>query len=187
VELNSVGSPGNGAATSPCAAAQTGEEEPTTGLYCWICAKLLNLTGEYGVSMSESDSDLSEARARKAEELRSRAESGVDSTPGRDEPVHVGGPDEFQSLLDEGGVVLVDFYADWCGPCKMLEPIVADLAAETDATVAKVDVDQQRQLATQYQVQGVPTMYLFADGEPVERMVGVKQKSELASLVEQYT
>ncbi|WP_276259551.1 thioredoxin [Haloglomus litoreum] len=136
--------------------------------------------------MSESDSDLSEARVRKAEELRARAESDEGSAPNHGDPVHVDGPDEFQSLLDEGGVVLVDFYADWCGPCKMLEPIVADLAAETDATVAKVDVDQQRQLAAQYQVQGVPTMYLFADGEPVERVVGVRQKPELASLIEQY-
>jgi thioredoxin 1 len=83
-------------------------------------------------------------------------------------------------------VVLVDFYADWCGPCQMLEPVVASLAAETEAAVAKVDVDANQQLASQYGVRGVPMLLLFADGEAVEQMVGVKQKGELAGLVERY-
>jgi thioredoxin 1 len=68
----------------------------------------------------------------------------------------------------------------------MLEPIVKELAAETDATVAKIDIDRHQQLAQQYRVQGVPTMYLFANGEQVEQMVGVRQKDELQSLIEQH-
>jgi thioredoxin 1 len=98
----------------------------------------------------------------------------------------VDGADHLEELVAEGGVVLADFYADWCGPCKMLEPIVEELAVETDATVAKVDVDRHQRLAQQYRVQGVPTMYLFADGEQVEQMVGVRQKDELQSLIEQH-
>lgn len=104
----------------------------------------------------------------------------------RDEPIHVTDSTHLQRLIGEGGVVLVDFHADWCGPCRMLEPIVADVASDTDATVAKVDVDEHQQIAQQYRVQGIPTMYLFADGESVERIVGVRQEEELMSLVEQH-
>jgi len=64
-----------------------------------------------------------------------------------DEPVHVEGQSQLDELVDTGGVVLADFYADWCGPCQMLEPVVEKLAAETDATVAKVDVDANQRLA----------------------------------------
>jgi len=137
-------------------------------------------------------SEREEIRDRKAEQLRdqlegsdgeSAAEAGAE-TP--DEPVHVTGPDHMEELVGEHDVVLADFYADWCGPCKMIEPVVEEIAAETDAVVAKVDVDAQQGLARQYQVQGVPTLYLFADGEAVEQLVGLKQKPELVSLIEQY-
>jgi len=83
-------------------------------------------------------------------------------------------------------VVLVDFYADWCGPCQMLEPIVESIAAETDAAVAKVDVDANQQLAAQYGVRGVPTLVLFAGGEKVQEMVGVQQKEALVAAIEQH-
>ena len=145
--------------------------------------------------MSESDTEERERiRQRKAEELRQRLEGGDRvGTDGSDrgghgptEPVHVTGPDHLDELVADGGVVLVDFYADWCGPCKMLEPVVERIAAETAATVAKVDVDSQQGLASRYQVQGVPTLYLFAGGEQVERLVGARDESTLRSLVEQY-
>jgi thioredoxin 1 len=145
--------------------------------------------------MSESDTEERERiRQRKAEELRRRLEgddrvgaSGSDeSGHGPTEPVHVTGPDHLDELVADGGVVLVDFYADWCGPCKMLEPVVERIAAETTATVAKVDVDSQQGLASRYQVQGVPTLYLFAGGEQVERLVGAQDEATLRSLVEQY-
>jgi thioredoxin 1 len=83
-------------------------------------------------------------------------------------------------------VVLVDFYADWCGPCGMLEPIVASIADSTDAAVLKVDIDQMQGLATQYGVRSVPTMILFADGEQVEQIVGVQGEDKLTRLVERY-
>ncbi|SHG92468.1 thioredoxin [Halobaculum gomorrense] len=135
--------------------------------------------------MSERD----QIREQNAEELKNKlsGEGAEEETASdRSEPVHVESAEHLQDLVDEGGVVLTDFYADWCGPCKMLEPIVNEIAAETDATVAKVDVDAQQRLAQQYRVQGVPTMYLFADGEQVEQMVGVRQKDQLVSLVQQY-
>ena len=110
----------------------------------------------------------------------------MQDTTDTDEPVHVHSGDDLEGIVASGGVVLADFYADWCGPCRMLEPIVETLAAETDATVAKVDIDEQRGLAGEYAVRSVPTMVLFADGEPVERLVGVKPEEELRELVEEY-
>jgi thioredoxin 1 len=103
------------------------------------------------------------------------------------EPVHVDGESELDGLVAEHDVVLADFYADWCGPCKMLEPIVENLAADTGAAVAKVDVDANQQLAAEYGVRGVPTLVLFAGGEQVEEIVGVQGEDQLRSLVEQYS
>ena len=138
--------------------------------------------------MSDAD-ELDEIRQQKIESLK-EAEQGGDATGSAvtpDEPIHVTGPDHFQEVTAEYGVVLVDFYADWCGPCKMIEPVVEALAAETDAAVAKVDVDQLQQLAAQFQVQGVPTLMLFSDGDMVERMTGARQKPQLEQLIRQHT
>jgi thioredoxin 1 len=128
------------------------------------------------MSDTERDEELDAIRERKAEELSQRASSAG-------EPVHVESPAHLEDLLAEG-VTLVDFHAEWCGPCKMLSPIVTELAAETEATVAKVDIDQLQSIAREYGVQGVPTVYLFADGEPVERWVGVQSKDTYAAAIE---
>jgi thioredoxin 1 len=130
-----------------------------------------------------TDEELEEIRAQKRDELLNEPEGSDEASPS--EPVHISGSADLEETVS-GGVVLADFYADWCGPCKMLEPVVAELAAETDATVAKIDVDANQQLAQQYGVQGVPTLVLFADGEPVERMVGVQDKGSLAGKIAQY-
>ncbi|MCY4729420.1 thioredoxin [Natronomonas gomsonensis] len=128
--------------------------------------------------MSDSE-DIEDIRAKKREELTAKAGSPS-------EPVHVNGAGHLEELLEENHVALVDFYADWCGPCKMLEPTVEELAAETNAAVLKVDVDAHQNIAQQYQVQGVPTLYLFVDGEPADRMVGVQEKASLANKIEQH-
>ncbi|MFC7226827.1 thioredoxin [Salinirubellus salinus] len=128
------------------------------------------------MSDTERDEELDAIREQKAAELSERAASPA-------EPVHVESPDHLQELVGDG-VTLVDFHAEWCGPCKMLAPIVEEIAADTDATVAKVDIDQLRSVAQQYQVQGVPTVYLFANGEPVQRWVGVQDKGTYVSAIE---
>jgi len=133
--------------------------------------------------------EIEEIRRRKLEELRNRGEPGTADDPGPrrpSEPIAVGGRAELAETVDEHGVVLVDFYADWCGPCQMLEPVVETVAAETDATVAKVDIDANQGLAAEYNVRGVPTLLLFADGEPVERLVGMQEEARLRSVIEQH-
>jgi thioredoxin 1 len=103
---------------------------------------------------------------------------------GTGEPVHVEGRDHLQRLVGGNDVVLVDFHADWCGPCKMLEPTVEAIAAETDAAVAKVDIDDHQDIAREFQVQGVPTLYLFSGGEASQRWVGVQDKGTLVEAIE---
>ena len=107
--------------------------------------------------------------------------------PTPETPFQVEGQTELDELVERHDVVLVDFYADWCGPCKMVEPVVERLAAETDAVVGKVDVDVQQALAASHGVRGVPTMVLFADGEQVEQLVGALPEPQLRSMVAEYT
>jgi len=94
--------------------------------------------------------------------------------------------ERFEELIDEHDVVLVDFYADWCGPCKMMEPTVESIAAETAAAVVKVNVDHFQGLASRFGVRGIPTVLLFADGERVERAVGVQSEADLSSMIAEY-
>jgi thioredoxin 1 len=135
--------------------------------------------------------DLEAVREKKLEALRSSAEtddgadnSTDDATGSRtDEPLHLSETGGFDAVFADHDVVLVDFYADWCGPCKMLEPIVENIAETTPATVLKVDVDQHQQLAGTYGVRGVPTLLLVVDGEVVEQAVGVQDEQRLRSLI----
>ena len=82
--------------------------------------------------------------------------------------------------------VLVDFWADWCAPCKMIAPIVEDLAGEYDGKVkfAKLDVDANPQAATTYGVRGIPTLLIFKGGSPVDQVVGAVPKAVLKSRLE---
>jgi len=96
--------------------------------------------------------------------------------------IHHVDEDTFQSeVIDSTQPVLVDFTAVWCGPCKMLEPVVKELATDWNgkAKVVKLDVDNNANVAMQYQVMGVPTLMLFVDGEPKERVTGFQPKKRL--------
>lgn len=77
--------------------------------------------------------------------------------------------------------VLVDFWAEWCGPCKMVAPILEEIADEQDGAlrIAKVNVDEAPELARRFQVMSIPTMILFRDGEPAAQIVGAKGKAQL--------
>jgi thioredoxin 1 len=103
------------------------------------------------------------------------------------EPIHINNQSNLNKVVGDYAVVLTDFYADWCGPCQMIEPIVETIAAEMDATVAKVDIDANQQLATTYGVRGVPTLVLFANGEQAKKVVGLQGEDQLRSLIERDT
>lgn len=104
-----------------------------------------------------------------------------------DEPVYIEGSEHLETVVDEHDVVLTDFYADWCGPCQMIAPTLEKLAAETDAVIAKVDVDAHQPLAAEYGVRGVPTLVLFANGEQAEQHTGALPEDRLRDLIEGYT
>jgi thioredoxin 1 len=93
---------------------------------------------------------------------------------------------ELNELLSHKGVVLADFSATWCPPCRAMAPIVERLAARFAgrADVVKVDVDQSGELASTYGVRGVPTFLLFANGQVVERVVGATSETALAAVIE---
>ena len=139
------------------------------------------------------DEEREKIRERKKRELQERLEEGGGgSSSGADsgapsEPIHIEGQEHFQRVVDSHDTVLVDCYADWCGPCKMLEPTIEALAAETEAAIAKVDVDRHQGIAQQLGARSIPTLVLYSGGEPVERQMGVQQKPALESLIQQYT
>jgi thioredoxin 1 len=107
-----------------------------------------------------------------------------ESTAEQTEPIHVEDAEHLSDLVEQHAVVLVDYYADWCGPCKMLEPTVEEIAAETDAVVLKVDIDALQELAQDRGIQSVPTLEFYADGEQAERLIGVQDKANLVETIE---
>ncbi|MEK0313564.1 thioredoxin [Cohnella sp. 56] len=93
--------------------------------------------------------------------------------------------DNFNETVGEG-VSLLDFWAPWCGPCKMQLPIVEELSTELQgtATIAKVNVDEQPELASQFGVMSIPTLILFKDGQPVDKLVGLQSKDSLKAKIQ---
>lgn len=90
-----------------------------------------------------------------------------------------------QEVLNSEKPVLVDFFADWCGPCKMMAPIVEELATELDgkAKVGKINVDENSDIAVEYNVMSIPTLIVFKNGKEEKRLVGVRDKEELLRLL----
>ncbi len=93
--------------------------------------------------------------------------------------------EDFHKLMAGGQTALVDFWATWCGPCKMLAPVIEELAAQYDGkvTVAKVDVDEEQELAVQFGVMSIPTVVLFQNGQEVERLVGFLPKERYEEII----
>lgn len=94
--------------------------------------------------------------------------------------------EEFNNIIDsEEGIVLVDFWAEWCGPCRVLGPTLTKVSESVDdVTIVKINVDENSDLSTEYSVRSIPTVIVFKDGEQVDKFVGNKSESEIKSIIE---
>ncbi len=123
--------------------------------------------------MSEHpDPELARLREQKIKELKQKMTTQIEHPQTSRGVLHLSTQD-FDQIISKG-VTLVDFHAEWCAPCKMMAPVVDQLAQEYAgrAKVAKIDVDQNIEIAMRYRVQGVPTFGIFKDGQMVHRIVG---------------
>lgn len=95
----------------------------------------------------------------------------------------------FSKIIDSDTPVLIDFYADWCGPCKMLAPILKQVKDEMGEAIkiVKIDVDKNQSIASKYNVRGVPTMLLFKNGKQLWRQSGVLQKNDIVKVVRSHS
>ena len=90
-----------------------------------------------------------------------------------------------EEVLKANGKILVDFYADWCGPCKMMAPIIEEIAEEVKETVkvGKINVDNNQELAIKYDVMSIPTIMLFENGKAIKTFIGVTDKQEILDVL----
>ena len=102
-----------------------------------------------------------------------------------DNVIHIGSEEAFDKLIAGDVPVLVDFWATWCGPCRMIAPIVEEIAAQYDgkAIVAKVDVDEQGELAQRFRIMNIPTLMLFKQGQLVDKAIGARPKAALEQML----
>jgi len=96
---------------------------------------------------------------------------------------------DFNKLINGGKPVLIDFHAEWCGPCKAQSPIIKEVVKEVAGKVRiiKIDIDKNQTIAQRYNVRGVPTLAIFKNGEIVWRKSGVQTKNKLIAIIQQYT
>lgn len=100
---------------------------------------------------------------------------------------HVNLEDFEEEVLNSSKVILVDFFATWCGPCKMLSPILEEISEiKENFDIAKIDIDENTELAEKYGIESVPTMIIFKDGEILNRIVGLYGKNEIIEMIEKY-
>ena len=95
----------------------------------------------------------------------------------------------FTEIINQERIVLVDFFAEWCGPCKMMSPILKEVKSDLkdEISIIKIDVDKNQSLAAKFQVRGVPTFMLFKDGKQVWRQSAMLQKNDLIAVIKQYS
>lgn len=130
------------------------------------------------------DKEVEELKKKMVEDMINEDEKSADYP---DSPITLT-DSNFQEKLEEYPLVLVDFWAAWCGPCKMMEPIIEDMAQEYqgDIVFGKLNVDQNQKVPSQFQVSGIPTLILFKDGEMVDQMVGAMNKQMLEQKIKNH-
>ncbi|MFP4005342.1 MAG: thioredoxin [Candidatus Hadarchaeia archaeon] len=133
--------------------------------------------------MKSEEKNLEELKREKMEEIMSKEESG--ELPGK--PMAVS-DDEFDQFTRKHPLVVIDFWAEWCAPCKAMGRVIKELAEEYSDSVAfgKVNVDENTQAPRKFQVSGIPTLVIFKDGEPVDKVVGMVPKKQLKQKLDSY-
>lgn len=101
-------------------------------------------------------------------------------------PTQIESFEQLEQTLEDKELVLLDFYADWCGPCKMMEPVIEDISEESEADVAKIDVDKNQDIASEFGVQGIPTFALVVNGEIEESFTGAKPQEFIEDLISEH-
>lgn len=104
------------------------------------------------------------------------------------EPIAVNDESFDTEIVDNDGLAMVDFWAEWCGPCRIVEPVVKELAEEYSGRVkvAKVDVDESQETAQRFNVRSIPSILFFRDGELVDTLVGAQPKKELEKRIQEH-
>jgi len=134
--------------------------------------------------MSEDDRELERLKLRKLKKLMSGGRAAGEKP---DKPLHVD-EGEFDEIVRRYPLVVVDFWAEWCGPCRMIAPIIDELAREYAGRVVfvKVDVDRNRRLAMKYGIMSIPTLMIFRNGKPVDMIIGFQPKPAIKEIINQY-
>lgn len=100
--------------------------------------------------------------------------------------IHINSFEQLEQTLEDEELVLLDFYADWCGPCKMMNPVIDEISEDTEAKVVKIDVDKNQDIASKFGVKGIPTFGLAVDGEIEESFTGARQQEFIEDLISKH-
>jgi thioredoxin 1 len=97
------------------------------------------------------------------------------------------GDEDIETVVEDSSVALVEFYTEWCGTCKRMEPVLQTIAGDTDATVLTIDIESHLETAIEFGAQSTPTFVLFADGQPVKQLRGGQNEQSLRDLIARYS